>query len=304
MSFQNRQSFWREALALQGSITPNVLYRVLLFGILAAGICGAAGFFEEQFLTRFQLDVTAFELAGAALGVLLVFRTNAGYERWWEARKLWGGLVDRSRNFAIGAVAYGPRDAPWREQVLRWVACYPHVVRHTLRRERPSAAVINLLGRETAERIAAAQHMPAFVALQLAGLLRDACERLGMDRFAFLQIDRERTLLVDSVGGCERILNTPMPRAYSLKIRHFLTLFLLILPLTLRHRFDTDWLVPLVTMLVAYPLLSLDQLGVELENPFVTENLSHLPLDEISATIERNVLGLLKKSDPPAPEEK
>ena len=295
MSFQDRQSFWREALALHGSITPNVLYRVLLFGILAAGICGVACFLEGQFQTRLQLDVTAFELVGAALGVLLVFRTNAGYERWWEARKLWGGLVDRSRNFAIGAMAYGPRDAQWREQVLRWVACYPHVVRHTLRRERPSAAVINLLGREAAERIAAAQHMPAFVALHLAELLRDACERLGMDRFAFLQIDRERALLVDSAGGCERILNTPMPRAYSLKIRHFLMLFLLILPLTLRHRFDTDWLVPLVTMLVAYPLLSLDQLGVELENPFVTENLSHLPLDEISATIERNVLGLLKE---------
>jgi putative membrane protein len=122
-----------------------------------------------------------------------------------------------------------------------------------------------------------------------------------MDRFAFLQVDRERALLIDSYGGCERILNTPMPRAYSIKIRHFIVLFLLTLPLALLHRLDSDWLIPLITMLVAYPVLSLDQLGVELENPFLTRNLSHLPLDGLSATIEENVLGVLKLTQTEAP---
>ena len=244
--------------------------------------------------TQFLLDVTPFEFAGAALGILLVFRTNAGYERWWEARKLWGGFVDRSRNFVISALTYGPRDARWREQLVRLTACYPHVVRHTLRGERPASEVVGLVGPETAAEIASAQHMPSLVALKLAELLRAACDEHGMDRFAFLQLDRERVLLIDNFGGCERILNTPMPRAYSIKIRHFLVMFLLILPITLLHRFDCVWLVPIISMIVAYPLLSLDKLGVELENPFATTNLSHLPLDEISATIERNVLGLLQ----------
>ncbi len=126
--------------------------------------------------------------------------------------------------------------------------------------------------------------MPSLVALKLAELLRAACDEHGMDRFAFLQLDRKRALLIDNFGGCERILNTPMPRAYSIKIRHFLVMFLLILPITLLHRFDCVWLVPIISMIVAYPLLSLDKLGVELENPFATTNLSHLPLDEIAAT--------------------
>ena len=139
--------------------------------------------------------------------------------------------------------------------------------------------------------------MPSFVALKLAGLLRDACDKLEMNKFAFVQIDRERALLIDHIGACERILKTPLPRLYSIKIRRFIVLFLLTLPLALIHRLDGnwgDWFVPFITMLVAYPLLSLDQIGVELENPFSPTNLSHLPLNDISATIERNLLGVLK----------
>ena len=296
MSFQTRQGFWREALAFHGTIAPRVLRLVVVMGLLATAIVGAARLCEWQFQMRFDVDVTPFEFAGAALGILLVFRTNAGYERWWEARKLWGGFVDRSRNFVIGALAYGPSDAQWREQLVRLAAVYPHVVRHTLRGERLSSEVVALVGQQTADQIAAAEHMPSCVARKLADLLREACDRWNMDRFAFLQVDRERALLIDNFGGCERILNTPVPRAYSTKIRHFLLLFLLALPLTLLHRFASDGLVPLITMLVAYPLLSLDMLGVELENPFAAGNLSHLPLNDISTTIERNVLGLWKQN--------
>lgn len=292
MSDQTRYGFWREAVALQGSIIPRVLPLVLSFGVLSAVVTGVATFAEWAFDRSIQLDLSPFEFAGAVLGVLLVFRTNAGYERWWEARKLWGGFVDRSRNLIVSAMVYGPRDRGWRDRFTRLLACYPHVVRHTLRGEALSEDVVRLVGAETTEQIARAPHMPGCVALQLGELLREACERWGMDRFAFLQLDRERALLIDNYGGCERILNTPVPRAYSIKIRHFLMLYLLSLPLTLLHRFDSLWMIPVMTMLVAYPLLSLDELGVELENPFAQKNLSHLPLDGISATIERNVMGI------------
>ena len=78
-------------------------------------------------------------------------------------------------------------------------------------------------------------------------------------------------------------------------------LFLLFVPLALLGRFEISWHVPFVTMLVAYPLLSLDRIGVELENPFSTSNLRHLPLDDVSATIERNLLGVLKVKQAEAP---
>ncbi len=294
MSYQTREGFWREALAVHGSITPHVMPIVLVFGLIAIGICGVAWLVDWLFQLPFGLEITPYEFAGAVLGLLLVLRTNAGYDRWWEARKLWGGIVNQSRNLVIGAMSYGPTNPEWREQVVRWAAAFPHVARHSLRGEQPSSEVANLVGPENAKQIASAEHMPSFVALKLSDLLREACERFAMDRFAFIQVDRERALLIDHIGACERILKTPLSRAYSIKIRRFILLFLLTLPLALLHRTDGDWLVPLITMLVAYPLLSLDQIGIELENPFSTSNLSHLPLDEISAAIEANVLGVLR----------
>ncbi|MBX9722001.1 MAG: hypothetical protein K2X81_11440, partial [Candidatus Obscuribacterales bacterium] len=87
---------------------------------------------------------------------------------------------------------------------------------------------------------------------------------------------------------------TPLANAYSIKIRRFIALFLLTLPFALIHSLNNDWLVPIIAMLVAYPLFSLDQLGIELQNPFSVEHLSHLPLDEICAGIERNVIALLQ----------
>lgn len=294
MESRKDQEFWRDAFALRGAVAPRVMARVLVFGVIACVICGLARLAEDLFQRRIVLELTPHELAGAALGLLLVVRTNAGYDRWWEARKLWGGFVDRCRNLFVGAMSYGPTNPGWRENVARWVSAYPHVARHSLRGERPSVEVAALLGREDADRVADADHMPSFVALKLGDLLREARERSEMDGFAFLQVDRERVLLIDNYGGCERILNTPLPRVLSIKIRNFIVLYLLTLPFALLHRLGNDWLVPFITMLVAYPLLSLDQIGVELENPFSTSNLSHLPIDDIAATIERNVFGVLK----------
>jgi len=135
--------------------------------------------------------------------------------------------------------------------------------------------------------------MPSLVAWQLGDLLVEATERFGMDRFAFIQIDRERALLIDHIGACERILATPLPRIYSITIRRFIFLFLLLLPVSLIHLMETVWFIPILTMVIAYPLLTLDQIGVELENPFSTSSLSNLPLDDITANIERHLFAML-----------
>src|SRR5947208_459732 len=129
--------------------------------------------------------------------------------------------------------------------------------------EPPSPEVAALVGPGGAARIGASAHMPSFVALRLADLLREACEALGMDRFAFLQMDRERAALIDHVGACERILKTPLPQVFAIKVRQFIAMFLLVLPFALLHRMECDWLIPPVTMLAAYPLIALDQIGVE-----------------------------------------
>lgn len=111
-----------------------------------------------------------------------------------------------------------------------------------------------------------------------------------MDRFAFHQAEKHRAQLIDHIGGCERILRTPLPIVYSIKIRRFLVLFLLVLPFALTPK--VAWLTPLLTMFVAYPLLALDQIGHDLQNPFASGTVSPLPLVDVCATIERSLLAL------------
>ncbi|MCA9007152.1 MAG: hypothetical protein KDA70_17890 [Planctomycetaceae bacterium] len=289
----DRNGFWREAFAIHGSVTPHVLPYVSAFGLISAGISLCAWAIEKSFDVRIGLEVTPYEFAGIALGLLLVLRTNAGYDRWWEARKLWGGIVNQSRNLVISGLAYGPADDKWKQDLVHWAAVFPHSARASLRGEKPSSEVVALVGQPAADQLAASDHMPGYVAFQISQLLQDACQNREMDRFAFLEVEKQRGILIDHIGGCERILKTPLPLAYSIKIRRFIALFLLTLPLALLHQTDSFWLIPVVVMLVAYPLVSLDQIGVELQNPFSKENLSHLPLTDICVTIERNVLALL-----------
>lgn len=283
------KSFWYEAFGLKGAATFRVLPSVLVFGILAHLI-----YLLSLSWGSLGIEIGPHEVAGALLGLILVLRTNAGYDRWWEARKLWGGIVNQSRNLALAALAYGPEDRAWRERIVRWTAAFAHAARASLRGERDVPELVALLGPEDAARVTSARHMPSRVMQEVTVLLNEACRRGDMDRFAFLQADKERALLIDHIGACERILKTPLARVYVIKIRRFIALFLATLPFALLHKFENGWLVPLVTMLVAYPVLGLDQIGVELQNPFALRSLSHLPLGDISRTIEQDLLTMLE----------
>ncbi len=293
--FDSRTStYWQHAFAIDGSITPHILPNVCIMGLVALAICCLSALLANSTGIALGLPVAPYEFIGAALGLLLVLRTNSGYERWWEARKLWGGIVNQARNIAISGLTYGPRDPAWQDEFIAWVAAFPYACCASLRNSDNLSKFEELLGRKPSAELHNAEHMPAHVAQKLALLLRQAYERGDMDRFAFMQIDRERALLIDHIGACERIMNTPLALAYTIKIRRFIIIFLLTLPFALIHIVGHNWLVPALTMLVAYPLFSLDQLGCELQNPFSVDNLSHLPLDEISAAIEQNVLALHK----------
>jgi putative membrane protein len=283
------RQFWRDALAIRGSVTPRVSRRVLVFAGWAVLVTAVDALCVD---INLHIEVAPYEVAGAALGLLLVLRTNAGYDRWWEARRLWGAITNDARNLVIAALAYGPDDPRWRDRLARLAAAFPHVVRHSLRGERVMPQVEALLGPEETREIAACEHMPGTVSLRIAELLREGCDRMGMDRLAFLQAERARSQWIDNLGGCERILKSPLPIAYAIIIRRFVVLFLATLPFALLPRID--WLTPLVTLLVAYPILALDDIGAELQNPFDVRNVGHLPIDAICATIEQNVRELVE----------
>jgi putative membrane protein len=278
--------FWTEVFTLRNSVTPGIKWRIGIFGLIAA-VVWAFGTYTGMIPTS---EIAPYELIGVMLAVLLMIRTNSGYDRWYEGRKLWGGIVNQTRNLAQIGVVYGPQDRPWRDEFVRWVAAFPHACRHSLRGETNVDDMQSLLEPRELDELRHAQHMPLFVTRRLAHLLQQAIDNDRLDRFPFLEAEHQRTQLIDHIGACERILKTPLAESLSVKIRRFLFLYLIALPFGI---FDKAGIAtPLIVMLVAYPMLSLDQISVELQNPFSRARLSHLPLDEICAAIQRNVLAL------------
>jgi putative membrane protein len=254
--------------------------------------------------------------------VLLVLRVNEGMTRWWEARRLWGGINNQCRNLAIDGLAYGPADPAWRRALIHWTITFAHACRRSLRDERYLPEVAALIGVDETVRLTEAQHMPSHASLVLARILRVGVDRLGMDRFAYLQADKERATLIDHIGGCERINTTPMPRSLSVQVRRFLFAFLILLPFGLIPKFNAEsvraarqadraqivrsdkphdhepnnnriWFVVPITMAVAFPLLALDRLGSDLQKPFWKRSINDLKLDIYTTNIERTLLALL-----------
>ncbi len=278
------KSFIRTALCWRGSVTPRVLPRVVVTAIYACAVVYIASLFSQ-----FSVSITPFEYSGAVLGLLLVARVNQGLDRWWEARKIWGSIVNQSRNLAIIGYQYTPRKDELTSRFLRWVAAFPHIMRESLRRETTLKETELLIGVDEAQKVRAASHMPTYVGARLAGFLTELRAR-GLDDFSYQRAERERAILIDNIGACERIRNTPMPFVLAIKTRRFIFLFVLLLPFALIER--TEWLTPIVVALAAYPLFSLDEIGAELQNPFSPRNLSHLPLNRICSTIESNVISV------------
>jgi putative membrane protein len=287
------RNFWREAFALYGAATPLVLPSVLIFAGIAAVV------YLVQALNPHDLDISIevgpHEIAGALLGLLLVMRNNSGYDRWWEARKLWGGLINQSRNLALTGLAYGPADAQWRRQFVSWIAAFAHAVRARLRGQAEIPELVALLGTDQAAKAQAVGHVPNYISLRLAELLQEARGK-GMDSFSFLEAERQRAGLIDHLGGCERIRNTPLASVYSISTRRFIFLYLVSLPFALLHKLKAEWETPLVTALVAYAVLTLDQIGVELQEPFATTSLSHLLLDDYCSNLQRDLFALLEQA--------
>ncbi len=288
-------NFLLSSFMWQGSVTPRIMPMLLLLCCYPVLLV----ILNHYWRPLPSLDVTPFEYTGVVLGMVLVFRTNAGYERWWEARKLWGGITNQIRNLIIGGLNYGPHDRVWREALVKWAIAFAFTTKEALRTGNDLTPLVDVLTEQELGELKSALHMPLFVANKLAALLQKACtgypntNGLELDGFEFSLLEGQRGLLIDHLGGCERILKTPMPFVYAIKIRRFVFMFLLLLPFSLLEK--AGGYTVAIFFLVAYPLLSLDRIGIELQKPFNSKSLSHLPLDTICETIKLHCLDVLKQ---------
>jgi ion channel-forming bestrophin family protein len=234
-------------------------------------------------------------LVGPALGLLLVFRTNSSYDRWWEGRKLWGTIVNTSRNLAR-AVTVHLADEPERvSRILALVVAWPFSAMHALRGTEHTPEGLDPRDLEV---VSGAYHLPTAIARRISALLEERRRDARLPDIVFSSIDANCQTLVDCIGACERIHKTPLPFAYVVHLRRAVVLFCATLPFALLSKFGV--VVSLVdTFIVSYIMLGIEEIGVEIEDPFGGDA-NDLPLKRICASIATNVTSLVhgKKAIP------
>jgi putative membrane protein len=245
-------------------------------------------------------------LYGSAIGVIVAFRNQSSYARWWEARTLWGALVNNSRSWTrqvttlmmpLSDAEAGELKTVQRRLVYHQIA-YVHALRQHLRGLEPWAELVPLLSEEELSRLRDEKNVPLAIQQQMGELLRECQLRGWIDMMHWRAIDANLDDLVDAQGGAERIKNTPMPKQYDYFPQLFVQMYCMMLPLALVT--DMGWYTPLGSTLVGFMFLALDKIGRDLEDPF-ENTIYDLPLTAITTTIEVNLRQLLGETKlPPA----
>lgn len=245
-------------------------------------------------------------LYGGAIGVIVGFRNNSAYARWWEARTLWGQIVNNSRSLArqVVATVRSPRpedDAAVRSlqrSIVYHQIAYAHALRQHLRGLAPWEDMSPLLPRPEISALEPERNIPLALQKNIAVLLRDARCAGWIDALEWRAMDESLNDLLDAQGGTERIKNTPMPKQYDFFPMLFVQIYCLMLPIGMVE--NLGWFTPLGSTLVGFMFLALDKIGRDLEDPF-DNTIYDLPLTSITTTIDINLRQLLGEHDLPPP---
>ena len=272
--------------------------------------------FDKLNLSFLAISFTPVGVLGSALAICVAFRNNSAYGRWWEARKLWDGLVNHSREFSrmtINFVDVCIRVNPDRKDEMnafKKELIYRHIgfvnaLRLHLRQQEDVSILQNFLTPEDYNIIKNSNNKP-----NLINMLNGDCLRKGQDNgmlewFHTFQIEGNLTQFANHLGKCERIKNTPLPRQYDFFTRLFVTLFSIILPIGLLSFFQADkfagftWLVIPFSILISGVFIIMERSGAANEDPFENK-VTDIPMTSLCNTIERDLKEMLGEKDLPS----
>ncbi len=284
---------WLEsALKFRGSVIPAVLPRVITLGIFAEGVFLAEKTLRQD-LSPEILGSVGFVL-NLVLSLLLVFRTNTAYERFWEGRKAWGTLVNTTRNTArtlwIAVQEKTPQDKLDKIANLKLLVAFALCVKLHLRHLPINQELEPFTSPEQFHKLQQ-MHNPALqVAFWLGDYAQKQHDRGCLNVYLLNLIHEQVSILVDVLGICERIQKTPIPVAYSIHLKQILLVYSIFLPFQLVDAFG--WMTGLATTMVTFVLLGIEEIAEEIEDPFGTDP-NDLPLDQICQNIDRNLQDLI-----------
>lgn len=284
------RTWFLSALQVRGSVIQAVLPRCLL--------CGGVGLLVSALYAWGYL--TPWPILGSlipdlVLGLLLVFRTNTAYERFWEGRKAWGAIINTARNLGRQILVLvkesNPQDHKEKIRALRLLAAFTVALKLHLRGQAVNEEIEALVPPNYYYLLKEAQHPPLAIALWLEDYLKRQCEYGHLNVYQMTLMSSTLGKLVDEVGSCERIQKTPIPMAYAIHLRQLLLLYCLLLPMRVVK--DLTWWTGPAEALMSFVVLGVEEIGNEIEDPFGTDA-NDLPLDSLCNTMHRNMEDLVQ----------
>jgi len=288
--YETNRNWWSDFREFQKSYTMQRIARFAgLYGFMVGVLATGDRFFSDV-LPEQPMDVTVFSLLGIVLSILLVFRTNSAYDRWWEGRIHWGALVNHSRNLAVMGATCFPEDARReRHELALGIANFSLTLKEHLRKGPVLDELIGL-DPESRRKYAEAEHLPATLSLEMHRLVERVYRKGDMTGEDVLNFKPHLQALLDICGACERIRKTPIPFSYSIYLRFFILAYSLMLPLVLVPLYGF-WSVP-IGVLIFFAFAGIQLMAEEIEDPFGLD-CNDLPTGDIAKTIGRNAFELL-----------
>jgi putative membrane protein len=284
----NPKIWFKHIISFNHSDTINKLWKELIaLGIFTLGIA----YIEIKYIgntEKLSELMQVYSLIGFVLSLLLVFRTNTAYDRWWEGRKKWGELVNNSRNLAIKISALTD-DPEIRDYFKRMISNYVFAMKEHLR-EGVKLEELDLTEKEKKE-LSQFEHKPNYIAQKMYAKLHAMKQSGKLTEENYIVIDVNLKTFSDIIGACERIKNTPIPYSYSMFLKKFIFIYVTTLPLAFVNTFG--YYSSLVSIFVFYVLVSMEILAEEIEDPFGKDD-NDLPTDDLCQKIKANVSEVLR----------
>lgn len=292
MKIYNSKNFFKILFSLHSGDTAKELFPSMIgMGIYATAIY----FFEVEYLKLTENssvnNISIFHnLLSFVLSLLLVFRTNTAYDRWWEGRKLWGKLVNDCRNFGVKINAIlDEKDTKNREFFIRYITFFPHLLGRHLSKKSTMFA----LDKDYSELESRMKQHPPLELINMMTFRVHKLHREGkISGEELIYLDTQLSGFLEVCGGCERIKNTPIPYSYSSFIKKFIFIFVLALPIA--NVITIGVLMIPLTIFVFYVLMSLELIAEEIEDPFNNDE-NDLPMEKMAQNIEKNIHLIIKR---------
>ena len=287
----SKQASWLEiAFRLDGSVVQKILPRILFFSTFAVLVCLSKYWQDKpEFITHIG-DLTSNVVYNLVLGLLLVFRTNTSYERFWDGRKSLGMLVVNIRNLSrFIRLSVPEEDSAQRAEkaeVLKLLTAFAVATKLQLRGEVADDELKAFLNEKQAIEIDSVKRLTLQISLWIGEYFQQQLKLGRIDSSQRVEMNTLLNNMIEGLSSCERIAKTPLPIAYRIYLKRLILIYCLGLPFNLIQKMQW-WAIP-ITAVVSFILLGLEEVGKELENPFLY-SANDLPVDELCQNIAADV---------------